>query len=104
MIYGILFFFTALAVIIMSRITVAKVEGASSKFVKNRWIWGIASMASLTSGVLLSVEWFIGKAILIVFAAFAAMVFFELNRRFINRRYVELSEISSSQRLSKKAA
>jgi hypothetical protein len=99
MLYGILFFLAALAVIILSRVTVAKIEGASSKLPKNRWIWGISCLASLTIGVLLPVAWLIAKVILIVYAAFAAMVFFELNRR-----YVESSVATSSELLTQKVA
>lgn len=51
------------------------------KYVKNRWLWGIASMLFLALGILVIPEKVAPiRIVLIVFAIFDAMVFFEMTR------------------------
>jgi len=82
MVYGILLFLGILVVLVLSRVLVAKMGQRSTKYVNQRWFWGIVAVALLTLGVLLPAAAVILRGLLIGLAVFGAMVFFELNRKF----------------------
>lgn len=84
--YRILFFVAAVALILGARILVANLERFESKLIKNRWIWGIVSMIFLAVGVMvIPPSLALLKIPFILSAIFAAMVFFEMTRGFIEK-------------------
>ena len=79
--YGILFFLATVTMIIGAKKIVSNMPDFKYKYVKNRWLWGIASMLFLALGILVIPEKVAPiRIVLIVFAIFDAMVFFEMTR------------------------
>ena len=79
--YGILFFLATVTMIIGAKKIVSNMPDFKYKYVKNRWLWGIASMLFLALGILVIPEKVAPiRIVLIVFAIFDAMVFFEMSR------------------------
>jgi len=87
MLYGILFFIAALVVIIGSKRFAAKLEEMDNKHLKNRWWWFLGVLVFLIAAVFLPAQFAIVRGLLVVLAAFDAMVFFEMNRSFFNRGF-----------------
>ncbi|MBR6895377.1 hypothetical protein GYN16_10020 [Lactococcus piscium] len=81
MMYGILFFLATVTLIIGAKKIVSNMPNFKHKYVKNRWLWGIASMLFLALGILVVPEKVAPiRTVLIAFAIFDAMVFFEMTR------------------------
>lgn len=79
--YGILFFLATVTMIIGAKKIVSNMPNFKYKYVKNRWLWGIASMLFLALGILVVPEKVAPiRTVLITFAIFDAMVFFEMSR------------------------
>ncbi|MCO7180903.1 hypothetical protein [Lactococcus formosensis] len=86
MLYSILFFVATVIVILCARHFSIKAESFNNKYLRSRWFWGIMSMFALAIGVLLLPSFLaLLKIPLIIFAVFAAMVFFEMTRHGIER-------------------
>lgn len=89
MLYSILFFVTTVVVIIIARKFSIKVERSKNKYLRSRWFWGITSMLTLATGILLLPNFLAPLKIpFIIFAIFAAMVFFEMTRHAIERAMI----------------
>ncbi len=86
MLYSILFFVSTVMVILRARHFSIKAENFKNKYLRSRWFWGITSMLALAISILLLPS-FLGilKISLLIFAVFAAMVFFEMTRHAIER-------------------
>ncbi|KKF91485.1 MULTISPECIES: hypothetical protein [Lactococcus] len=86
MLYSILFFIATVIVILRARHFSIKAENFKNKYLRSRWFWGIMSMLALAIGILLLPSFLVLLKIpLIIFAVFAAMVFFEMTRHAIER-------------------
>lgn len=84
--YTILFFVAAVGLIIGARKVVNQLPHFDNKTLQNRWIWGILSMVFLALGILVIPEKLsVIRIPLIIFAIFAAMVFFEMTRLAIEK-------------------
>lgn len=86
MIYGTLLFIVIVLIIFLAWFFVKKAASFKNVVLKNRWFWGIFSIISLVSGIVIIPEKLpIVKIPLIIFGIWASMVFFEMTRLLVEQ-------------------